>query len=63
MCGNAGDTTGKWKIEVKCPKKLEGRYVTVSVTNNALTLCEVEVIGTPPSKQKYLIGQKFVRPN
>ena len=47
VCGNAGVTTGKWKIEVNCAKKLEGRYVTVTVPNNALTLCEVEVMGDP----------------
>ena len=50
VCGNAGVTTGKWKIEVNCAKKLEGRYVTVTVPNNVLTLCEVEVMGIPPSK-------------
>ena len=55
MCGNAGVSTGKERIEVICAKKLEGRYVTVTVPNNILTLCEVEVIGTPPSKQNYVI--------
>ena len=55
VCGNAGVSTGKERIEVICAKKLEGRYVTVTVPNNILTLCEVEVMGTPPSKQNYVI--------
>ena len=50
VCGKAGDTKGKKKIEVNCARKLEGRYVTVTVPNNILTLCEVEVMGTLPSK-------------
>ena len=55
LCGNAGVTKGKWKIEVNCAKKLEGRYVTVTVANGALTLCEVEVIGKASSKPNHIL--------
>ena len=56
VCNNTGDTTGMYVIEVNCAKTLEGRYVTVTVPNNALTLCEVEVIGKPSGKVQFKLN-------
>merc|ERR1719494_189905 len=45
-CGDVHDGSGKKRIEIKCPKPLQGRYVRVVIPNGILTLCEVQVMGT-----------------
>ena len=43
VCGHVGDSNGKSKIDIHCPHKLKGRYVSI---HDVKTVCEVQVMGT-----------------
>ena len=48
FCGSqGGDTSGKYRIVVKCTTPLKGRYVHVILpgSKRILSLCEIEVNG------------------
>lgn len=45
LCGKVANSRGKYKIEVNCPRTLNGQYVRISIPTAMLTLCEVQVMG------------------
>ena len=53
-CGTYGNSYRKRVLNIACDPPLKGRFVTVSVKDTKLSLCEVEVMAVPVRKQGWL---------
>ena len=51
MCVTYGNSYGKHALIITCNVPLKGRFVTVSVKDTSLSLCEVKVMAVPVTKQ------------
>nr|XP_034320081.1 protein jagged-1 isoform X1 [Crassostrea gigas] len=51
----AGPGTASQLVVIDCPASTQGKYVKISKTTEALTLCEVDVFGVPVSSSNVLV--------